>query len=434
VDSDPLQQFILTYRKLYGLSTLIGLSYRDRFELSGEELEKWLRRPDQAAEILMRNVAKDDDTSDEGEEEPLVTAIEPGKGSVTYKGQQTEMTLTYGEAVTPPATPALDPETVSKALNIDIEKVDVKDLPQIDLLLGSFGFEERCLASFQRLLKRGRFARACLVRFPENPKQEEISDTFRKYSVPVDELLAADISRWKGRNAQTVLVDVSGLHKPAIFHLCRQVLKSTGILYLCHTQASEYYPSEQEVEPVLLAHEKEDVAALLEGVSKLFKGEDEPYRCEKLTKEQSDEQRPRALIAFSSPKHERLQALLDNRYYDYVAIGYPSNQNSRARISKLAARFAVRNINGTVSQPVSSLSLEENVKFQSYLYYDLYYRSGYNIELGLTGSKISAVTAAILASRWKLAQVWYVKPAKFSVDRFTSGVGPTTLYRVNLNK
>jgi hypothetical protein len=434
VDSDPLQQFILTYRKLYGLSTLIGLSYRDRFELSGDELEKWLRHPDQAAEILMRNVAKDDEGIDEVDEEaPL--SIGPETAIATHKGQQTEMTLIYGETVTPPATPPpLDPETVASALNAEIRKLEVADIPQLDLLIGSFGFEERCLGSFERLLTPGRFGRAYLIRFPENPRREKISRVFTQNDIPIEELPAANVFKWKGRKSQSALVDVSGLPKPAIFHFCRQILKSTGKLYLCHTQASEYYPREEEIEPVLRAHEKEDVAALLEGVSKLFKGEDEPYRCEKLTKEQSDEQRPRALIAFSSPKHERLQALLDNRYYDYVAIGYPTNENNRAKISKLAARFASRNINGAVSQPVSSLSLEENINFQSTLYFDLYYRSGYNIEIGLTGSKISAVAASILASRWKLAQVWYVKPTQFSVDRFTSGVGPTTIYQVTLNK
>jgi hypothetical protein len=40
-DSDPIQQFKLTYRKIFGLSSYIGLSERDRFELSGEDLADW---------------------------------------------------------------------------------------------------------------------------------------------------------------------------------------------------------------------------------------------------------------------------------------------------------------------------------------------------------------------------------------------------------
>jgi hypothetical protein len=44
-DSNPITQFILTYRKLFGLSNFIGLSQRDRFELSGDDLEEWLSHP-----------------------------------------------------------------------------------------------------------------------------------------------------------------------------------------------------------------------------------------------------------------------------------------------------------------------------------------------------------------------------------------------------
>ena len=38
-DSNPTQQFKLTYRKIYGLVNFIGLAERDRFELSGSDLE-----------------------------------------------------------------------------------------------------------------------------------------------------------------------------------------------------------------------------------------------------------------------------------------------------------------------------------------------------------------------------------------------------------
>ena len=55
-DGDPVQKFILKYRKLFGLSSFIGLSDRDRFELSGEDLREWLANPKRSKEILMRNL------------------------------------------------------------------------------------------------------------------------------------------------------------------------------------------------------------------------------------------------------------------------------------------------------------------------------------------------------------------------------------------
>ena len=41
-DADPISQFILTYRKLFGLTQYIGLGFSDRFELSGKQLQRWL--------------------------------------------------------------------------------------------------------------------------------------------------------------------------------------------------------------------------------------------------------------------------------------------------------------------------------------------------------------------------------------------------------
>ena len=55
-DSNPTQHFILTYRKLYGLSSFIGLSNRDRFELSGDDLLAWLENPASGDQILGKNL------------------------------------------------------------------------------------------------------------------------------------------------------------------------------------------------------------------------------------------------------------------------------------------------------------------------------------------------------------------------------------------
>ena len=53
-DSNPMQQFKLTYRKIYGLVNFIGLAERDRFELSGADLEKWLSEPKRGKDILLQ--------------------------------------------------------------------------------------------------------------------------------------------------------------------------------------------------------------------------------------------------------------------------------------------------------------------------------------------------------------------------------------------
>jgi hypothetical protein len=66
-DADPIHQFKLTYRKLFGLSNFIGLAERDRFELSGKDLEEWLESPEKGKDILLRNLGGD--TQDTNQDE-----------------------------------------------------------------------------------------------------------------------------------------------------------------------------------------------------------------------------------------------------------------------------------------------------------------------------------------------------------------------------
>ncbi|HRZ35717.1 MAG TPA: hypothetical protein P5534_05060 [Candidatus Paceibacterota bacterium] len=76
--------------------------------------------------------------------------------------------------------------------------------------------------------------------------------------------------------------------------------------------------------------------------------------------------------------------------------------------------------------------MKENIDFLTKLYSQLYHQSGYNVEIGLTGSKVCGLASAIVAARWKIAQAWYVKPDRFSVERFTSGVGPSHFYKISV--
>src|SRR5205085_1651598 len=57
-DDDPVLQFKLSYRKMLGLASYIGLSDRDRFELSGENLRRWLSDPAAAKDILVESESK----------------------------------------------------------------------------------------------------------------------------------------------------------------------------------------------------------------------------------------------------------------------------------------------------------------------------------------------------------------------------------------
>ena len=56
-----------------------------------------------------------------------------------------------------------------------------------------------------------------------------------------------------------------------------------------------------------------------------------------------DNTRQRVLCAFSSPKHERLLSLLDDRDYDRIEIIAPKGDPPRSKVAQIAAEVAARN-------------------------------------------------------------------------------------------
>ena len=127
------QQFKLTYRKIYGLVNFIGLAERDRFELSGQDLEEWLAEPSKGKEILLRNLGGDGveegEKCDEGAE--VETVQEDGGNSDA--SQPAQITLFDTEELVPvdegdeqvsSSHPDECPFVVSKALTLGEERGD----------------------------------------------------------------------------------------------------------------------------------------------------------------------------------------------------------------------------------------------------------------------------------------------------------------------
>jgi hypothetical protein len=66
------------------------------------------------------------------------------------------------------------------------------------------------------------------------------------------------------------------------------------------------------------------------------------------------------------------------------------------------------------------------------VYNDLYFGSGANIEIGLTGSKMHAVAFAALAAAARVSSAWYVSPQRFDEQRFTLGARETRCFDITL--
>ena len=449
-DSNPMQQFKLTYRKIYGLVNFIGLAERDRFELSGSDLEEWLAEPSKGKEILLRNLGGDHpDVDPSGEATTPASEVKPTDeelkvhASTKHGNAAEQMSMFEVDRIVPPpaATEPVSSDPTDAAF-FDSKRPIISHLNdepfsdmQIDWIVVGLGFEQRTLESVRRLCLTAKPRNALTVRYREPGRGAEIeavltesvgeSSTLEYYNI-IDQ----GLPDFEGN----VVVDITGLAKPLIFHAVRNELRRKRRVWICHTEAQSYYPLDTDLERVLKAEVDRDRHALLEELRGVLTGEEGPYASDKLLPSDSDDTRQRVLCAFSSPKHERLLSLLDSRDYDRIEIVAPKRDSPRSKVAQIAAEVAARNNANSNVTRIDSNDLDEVLAFITDRYQWWYINRGLNFEFGLTGSKLQAVACAATSAAFKVSQCWYLRPKQFDRERFTKGVGETYYYEIFLQE
>jgi hypothetical protein len=435
---DPVQQFVLTYRKLFGLSSYVGLAERGRFELSGADLAEWLDNPSSGKEILLRNLggSLDESSYEEvaGPDETAPDESEPSApaGSELQLGFDIEATQGADDANEPEAEP--EPEVAVVPLPWREPSVRRMTDPELsaespDVLVLGLGFEERTLVSAQRLLEIVDPASVVLVRYPETGHPSAIEGLVRERCQDVKVVDYGSIAEGSSMAPPEGLwlVDVTGLAKGALFHAVYGSLDHHGRTLVAHTKAERYHPLDIDISSVLKVDQTIDTYTLLAELERIWPGEEGPYRFVKLLPDQSDGTRQRVLSAAATAKAERLLTLLDEREYDAVHLVVPNSESSRSELARLAAQVA--DPDGT-AEPVDSDDLKGQMDSIARQFQRWHMIEGLEFEMGLTGSKMHGVACAAASAAFPVAQAWYVAPASFDPARFTEGVGETVFYEV----
>ena len=445
-----MQQFKLTYRKIYGLVNFIGLAERDRFELSGSDLEEWLAEPGKGKEILLRNLGGDyadkasnvEEISSAGKAKPagreakIRSSVERESVAQQVSIFEFDRTVPLSAETEPGATDLSHSDFYERKRPMIDHLVNepFSDIP-IDWILAGFGFEKRTLESVRRLCQAAKPRQALTVQYREPGRTDEIKVALAKSTVNYRVFEYSDvIKRGLPEVDGNVVVDITGLTKPVIFHAIRNELRRKRRVWICHTEAQSYYPLDADLERVLTAEANQDQHVLLEELRGVLTGEEGPYESDKLLPSDSDETRQRVLCAFSSPKHERLLSLLDKRDYDRIEIVGPRMDSPRSKVAQIAAEVAARNNANSNVTRIDSNDLDGVLAFIIDRYMWCYLDRGLNFEFGLTGSKLQAVACAATSAAFKISQCWYLRPEKFDRDRFTKGVGKTHYYKISLEK
>lgn len=433
-DDDPVQQFILKYRKLFGLASHIGLSDRDRFELSGEDLREWLEEPKRGREILMRNLGGPLEEGDEAE-----PSLEDGMKTAVEQVEDSPRPQTLFETL--PAKSTEEPDTVSRAdlalkrapTAAEVSTQHLRDAGIRSVVVG-LGFEERTRMSAERMFSVLKPETAVLVRYAERGFGAEIEALAE---AGAEEVMVFDYDAL-GPTAEELppggpcLIDITGLTKPVIFQCVRRALGRDGVVYVAHTQAEQHYPLDESIEPVLEAEKDGDVWTVLDRLDDVWSGEAGPYTFEQILMTDADESRRRHLFASASPKHQRLLSLVEQREFDRMEILVPSGEAPRDMLARKAAEVARGLVEDSEIREVGSDDLSGALQEISRTHQRFYVDGNFNFEVGLTGSKLHAVALAAASSTTLFSQAWYVRPASFDATRFSLGVGETRYFEVRI--
>jgi hypothetical protein len=424
-DSNPMQQFQLTYRKIYGLVNFIGLSERDRFELSGDGLQAWLAHPTQGKELLVKNLAKQD-LDDESNVTEEVAEARPRKFERSHPVQ---LMLPEHSGPTSASHRAPGFEKSPIALPAVSSLQDRELPPRVGTLVIGLGFEERTAVSFERLLRRVTPSRILAVRYDNPGFADRMLDLARSRGISVEEIAydliqTGDLPPLVGETT----VDITGLAKPALFNIIRQAVRKGLKTTLAYTSASVYSPRESDLTAVLEAHASYNRHDTLAALKHVLTGEQGPYRSLSLLTTETDGTRSRGLCAFASAKHERILRLIEQREYDAVEIMVDQADTARAKVAEMAATVALEECRAGEIVAADVLNLGAVLGILWSRHQQWYVRGGLNFELGLTGNKIQAAAAAILSALLPVNEVWYLAPATFDVNGFTQGTGQSYYY------
>lgn len=427
-DTNPIKQFILIYRKLYGITNLIGLQQADRFELNGDKLISYLENPKKGKEILMSGLGN----SGEEKETPKKYRFTKLKEEL-YRDYNlfSENESEQSETINPLLASILEKKEPSVRILNTISK------QSFDYIVIGLGFEDRALAEIKEVIKSGcTIKEAICITYKELGQSEYMIKLLQDNGIVIKQFPYEDYI--KGNvieiNNSRILCCASGMTKMAIFTTINNFYHTNEMVF-SHTMATEYYPLDTDIERYLETCDKSDLNYdfLEKMTSDLIKGEQGPYHVMQLHDSNSDESKKRVLITFSSAKYERLFKIIDERDYDKIELITPIPENPRTKLAGIASEILSKRFNHIFVNELDTndVGLLINHIYSKYYYY--YVQNNYNVEFALTGSKRQTIVCSILSTILKISKCWYVSPSSLDTNKFTKGANGITFFEISTN-
>lgn len=432
----PYVQFKLAYSTVLGLSNRVPLSKRDRFELPTDQLLDWLAEP--SASKLRPNARRGDSKDCASPQEPPVQSHED-EGEVPQESfLQLEMVSLESE---PPVESAAEERLPQPRVLFDVETVERGAPSDLSLdwsvceVIGAYGFEERSVGSWERLLSETKPGRARLVSYPDPGLRDQIDSVLVKAGIPAksvdaDSLYSEDaaIELIKELDSEVPVIDTTSLAKSLIYTLVRAALLVRDEVVVLHTGAARYFPPDDDLADVVELLKRREHLDAFARLDKIVSGEVGPYKTVAVGTQHRDPSQPPVMAAFVALKFNRVQHILDDLPVEQVFAVAPISSRGidspRTVVARYLAQYFVQRYGGEAFE-IGSLDHEAAYQRLRRLHQDYALQAGHNFEVALTGSKMHTVAAAMLAATVRLAGVHYSQPRDFKSDQYTAGTGGT---------
>lgn len=443
-DTNPMLQFKLVYRKLFGLSSYIGLSNRDRFELSGDDLANWLENP--TKEALLKHAAENtvslDDISSSSND---IYGFDEDYSEDNYSIQLNLIDINPSiYQIEENMQTSIEPSKLEPR-KCRLRVVQLDSIPKLEnnkesVIIGGLGFEDCCISSFERMFSKNKDVNEILlVSYNEQGHSTDIHHLIKKNTkAKISELACEDLESIRNfimqRKDKRFIIDITSLTKPVIFVIMRALLLSKIDYVIVLTKALQYFPLEEDIQNMFSSiSDDENVGEFNKLMSKLYVGETGPYNylpLLELSREISP--RPTALIGVLPAQNQRLLSFLGNKEYQSIAMMCLDNATFSSKLASMAAQIAQTNYDNTF---FVNTDLDNHELFADHLqtmYYNLYSIGNMDVDLAITGTKMNAVICAAFTTINRINQCWYVQPKNYDTEHFSKGVGDTEYYQIKL--
>ncbi|UWQ27703.1 hypothetical protein [Leisingera sp. M523] len=407
------------------------LADRDRFELSGADLTRWLTKPEAGADLLCRNLGetREEDTDEDSSGVVGIDVVEQNSDHRAQRSRQSEFNFPSPNIVAGQQTELqrFDLPKIQEVSNNEAAKTGRGDY------VTGLGFEDCCEISAKQSIAELKPRKVHCIQYDIEGRSKEILRAAMEANTDVVMHSANEVGfLGSAPFGKGLTIDITGLSKPLIFTSIKTALRRLGEVIVSYTAPDSTWLDSADLDLVHSSNNHAENVSAAEALKEIVACEFPPYHIHSLERLATDATRARALLAFSSSSHERLIHLVSNQSFNHLDVLTSSASVPSAHIAEMVARVAVRE-----AETHDIIKQDDEVPDQILAniersYHTKYFLGGMNFEIGLTGSKLETLASAAFCSKYRVNNVWYVRPNKFDTNKFTTGAGQQRYFKISI--